>query len=182
MSLALVALCAGSHSVLAAQDTSLEEGARVRVKAPPTHPNWEKGTLSGWTVESLLLAPEDSRTDSPLLLPRDQIVELEVYRGRKSAAGKAAVYGLVGGAVAGIGLAFIACEGWTESCVEEGYGTGEVALWTGLVGAAGGAAIGALIGLAVNTDDWEPVPMESIRLSIRPGSFRQLELALSASF
>jgi hypothetical protein len=182
ISVVLLAVCTASGSLLAAQEMPLEAGARVRVKAPPSHPNWENGTLSGWTDESLVLAPEDARIDSPLRLARDQIAELEVYRGRKSAAGKGALYGLLGGAVAGLGFALISCEGWTESCVDDGYGTGDVAVFTTLLGAAGGAAIGALIGLAAKTNDWEPVPMEGLRISIGPHPGGRWEFALSATF
>jgi hypothetical protein len=159
----------------------LEAGARVRVKAPPSHPNWQNGTLSGWTDESLVLAPEDARIDSPLRLARDQIAELEVYRGRKSAAGKGALVGLLFGAATGISLGLIGCEGFTEDCVYDADAV-EVALIFGAVFGAVGAGIGSLIGLAAGMDDWEPVPMEGLRISIGPHPGGRWEFALSATF
>jgi len=177
----LVVLCTGSSSVLAAQEMPPEEGARVRIKAPPSHPDWIEGTLLELPDGSLALTPEDSGNDSPLLLSRDQITGLEVYRGRKSAAGKGALIGLGTGAVVGIAVGFIGCEGWTEDCSFDADAY-EVALIMGAVFGAVGAGIGSLIGLAAGTDDWEPVPVESLRLSVRPGVGGQLEFGLSVVF
>jgi hypothetical protein len=114
-----------------------EEGARVRIKAPPSHPKWIKGTLSELPDGSLALLPEDARNEAPLLLSLDQIAEFEVYSGRKSAAGKGALIGLGTGAVVGIAVGFIGCEGWTEDCTFDADAY-EVALITGLVFEAGG--------------------------------------------
>lgn len=177
----LVALCICSNSKLAAQEMPPEEGARVRIKAPPSHPKWIKGTLSELPDGLLALTPEAPEDDAPLFLSRDQIAELEVYRGRKSAAGKGALIGFGAGAAVGIAVGFIGCEGWTEDCTFDADAY-EVAFIAGAVFGAVGAGVGSLIGLAAGTDDWEPVPVESLRFSVGPGSGGQLTFALSVAF
>ena len=179
--LILVAVFAGAVSSLDAQEVALEAGSHVRVKAPPSHPDWVEGTYSGYAEGSLALAPERSGSDSLLLFARNQIAELEVYRGRKSAAGKGALVGLGFGAAAGITIGLAGCQGFTEDCIYDADAV-EVALIFGAVVGAVGAGIGSLIGLAAGTDDWEPVPMEGLRISIRPGPAGRWEFAFSATF
>lgn len=178
----LMVLCVAGWDSLSAQEAPVGPGTRVRVQAPPSQTKWVRGTVSAWADGSLVLQPEDPQDASPLTLAWDQITRLEVHRGRKSAAGKGALIGLVGGAVAGFGLALIACEGWTEDCIDYGVGTIAIAVLTVPVGAAGGAAIGAVIGRIVGTDRWVRVATDRIQVSVTPTMGGQLGLVLSVGF
>ena len=184
LAIGVLLLVSGSNATNIQAQTAQEmhpaAGAWVRLKAPPSHRNWVTGTFSGYAGKTLAIAPDSSRMDSLLVFGRDQVAEFEVYRGRKSAAGKGAVVGLLFGAAAGISLGLAGCQGLSEDCVFDADGV-EVALIFGAVLGAAGAGIGSLIGLAVGTDDWEPVPLEGLRVSIRPNPAGRWAFSLSAT-
>jgi hypothetical protein len=181
LAVVLVALFVATSSPLAAQEAPVEPGARVRVKAPPLQPDWVRGTVVGWESGSLVLEPEKPEGDTPLTLARDQITQLDVHRGRKSAAGKGALIGLGSGAVAGFALGFAACAGNTGSPCTNDAGEGSPAGFALALGGVG-AGLGALVGLLFRTDRWEAVPLEGIHVTFTPVYDGQPGLALSVSF
>jgi hypothetical protein len=177
--LVLVALFVATISPLAAQESPVEPGTRVRVKAPPLQPDWVRGTVVGWESGSLVLEPEkpDVLGDTPLTLARDQITRLDVHRGSKSRALLGAGIGFGVGAA----LGFAACAGNTGSPCTNDAGEGSPAGFALALGGVG-AGLGALVGLLFRTDRWEAVPLEGIHVTFTPVYDGQPGLALSVSF
>lgn len=152
-----------SPPVAGAQEAVPKPGDRIRVTTSVLHYGGGNEYLEknhryvGSLVE---LGPQYMRWDSdgsPYNTPLDQVAKLELVRGQKSNAGKGALIGLLAGGLGGFGFGVLACEGWSANCLE-GTSTGSIALVTAVLGAAGGAGIGALIGLASKTDRWSEVP------------------------
>jgi hypothetical protein len=57
------------------------------------------------------------------------------------------------------------------------FSSGDMAKIFGVTGAVGGALIGALIGSS-KTDDWADVPLDRVRISIRPGPSRGVRFSV----
>jgi hypothetical protein len=96
------------------------------------------------------------------------IDRLEVARGQRSAAREGALIGgAIGATLGGLAAAFfsaLACDipgGGCESSVEP-----YLVLAGG--GAAAGAGLGALAGLTVRKERWEPVRLDRVRVGIAP--------------
>ncbi|NIM49030.1 MAG: hypothetical protein GTO22_07195 [Gemmatimonadales bacterium] len=171
----------------------LEPGARVRLTHQ--HPTCPLETCSGTkerSVGTLKAAPADTlllelhgRVD-PLAMPLSSVTKLEVQRGRKAATWTGAGIGAVAGAVVGAVIAVATfeepapCE-WF--CFDFGPSdAGEAAV----MGLAGGATLGFLVGLGVGalfkTDRWEEVPLDRLRVSLAPQRDGRSALALSIAF
>ena len=103
----------------------------------------------------------------PVRIPLASIQRLEVARGRRTAAKEGAISGGIVGVVLGVAAVYVAshalCEYDTDcDASPQAYGLGIAAF------AAGGAGLGALVGLAIKTDRWERVPVDRLRVAIRP--------------
>jgi hypothetical protein len=137
----------------------------------------EKGVVVQTDAESLTVSLGSGQ--SPVRIPLASIERLEVARGRRTTAREGAAYGgLVGAVLGGLavaGLAEALCDYGSDcSASAEGYLVG-----AGIFGAAG-AGVGALTGLAIKTDRWERLPVDRVRVGIRPapgGASAQVSLA-----
>jgi hypothetical protein len=157
-------------------------GTRVRVslRATTTHLTRDRiiGSLVSVQSDTLVVSEHAGRAD--LVLPTEAIASLEVSRGRKSAAGKGAVIGLVSGAAGGVATGLIACGG--GNCAESGLGdvTALLSAALGLGGGLTGAGIGALVGGRIHSDRWEKVPVRDLRVGLGPsGSGASLRVSLA---
>ena len=85
----------------------LEPGTRVRVTAPSLGMNKQEATFEAWRGDTLVVT-----TDLELSCPLASIGRLEAYGGRKSRAGKNALWGGVIGVVVGAVLGIA----WADIC------------------------------------------------------------------
>ncbi len=164
---------------LASATAQVRPGARVRV----TH-LWGKsvGTFVAWESDTLVF---QSNGDT-LSVPVDLVTRLDVRRGRKTNTGKGAGIGFLLGGVVGAVIGYASYEecvpqGWF-SCIGPNFGPGLVALVGGLVGGLGGGSVGAVIGTAIETDRWQEVPLDRLRVSLGPQRDGRLGLGASARF
>jgi hypothetical protein len=141
-------------SPLLAQSRELEPGVRVRVTAP----SFQLSPLIGSFQEL------DARLSRLTLLtggdeveiPISAVRQLEVSQGTRSYAGLGAAIGL------GAGLTYAT----TLVILGEGAMSGDL-LYLGYWIAGGtGALVGAIVGSLVETERWEEVPVEKLRISI----------------
>jgi hypothetical protein len=102
------------------------------------------GTVLAIDAETLVL--RRAGHDAASRIPVDSILKLEVSARRKSQAGRGAVIGTAAGLMPGLLLTF----GDYSSDV---HGDSNAAAVT-VIGAAGGALVGGVIGWALKTDDW----------------------------
>ena len=103
----------------------------------------------------------------PVRIPLASVKKLEVARGRRTAAKEGAIAGGLVGLVLGVlavhTVSYALCENATDcDASPQGYGIGAGAF------AAGGAGLGALVGLAIKTDRWERVPVDRVGVAIGP--------------
>ena len=164
LTIAAAALAAAVATGNAAPFASPGAGEKVRVTTLRGR-NLQTGVVVESDAEFLTVSLGSGR--SPVRIPLGSIERLEVARGRRMAAKEGALWGGVVGAVlgglaaAGIGEAM--CENATNCGTSaEGYLVG-----IGIFGAAG-AGVGALTGLAFKTDRWVRVPIDRVRVGIKP--------------
>ena len=152
-------------------------GEKVRVTTRAGRSR-ESGVVVRTDADSLTVSL--GRGQPPVRIPLASVERLEVARGRRTTAREGAlVGGLAGGVLGGLvagGITKTLCEIGSDCRVE----TAQASLvGAGLFGAAGAAA-GALIGLAMKTDRWERLPVDRVRVGIRPapsGAGVQVSLA-----
>jgi hypothetical protein len=149
-------------------------GDRVRIYASQTA-DGRYGRFAGSVVrsdsDSLVLRTADAVR---VAAPWPSIIRLEVSRGRKSHGGRGAAFGaLIGiplGAVVGL-AAYEECVprggSWDFSCLFD-WGSEYSAFGGALVGGLGGVVVGALIGATIETDRWQEVPLDQLRVSFGP--------------
>ena len=101
-------------------------------------------------------------------VPLASVNRLEVSRGRHSSSGKGALVGMFAGAAGGVAAGLVVCN--HGNCVNSGTGdlTGVWATALGLGGGLAGAGIGAIIGGAIRTEQWERVSIRDLRVGIGP--------------
>ncbi len=163
---------------LAAQDTLVTPGARVRVSAPTVAERPLLGTVVALEVDTLIV---DARGYAhPLALPLASLAWLEVSRGQKSRTLKGAGIGFLVGGAAGLATAAIACA-IAGDCYDDSL-TGLVYAYFGGLGAVVGALTGAIIGSTIDVDRWVDVPLERLRVSLGPQRDGRLGLGLSVRF
>ncbi len=158
-----------SFTSLTAQDT-LTAGDKVRVTTE------EERVVGYWvSLDDNQLTLNTEARDSSLVLPLASLTKLEVSKGLKSRTLKGAGIGFLVGAAAGLAFGAIACA-IAGDCEDD---TVYVALIFGAIGAPLGAGTGAVIGSFIKVDSWETVPLDRIRVSLRP---RGGGLEVSAKF
>jgi hypothetical protein len=145
-------LLAVSASVVHAQSTELQPGARVRITAPGIVAGRYTGTLLSRSRDTLQFG---SQNGAPVSIPMSRITSIEISRGRSHGSG--ALRGLAWGVP--IGLVFgIATASSVDNCGDLGCdglvttARGVYVISSTLSGAFWGAGIGALIG----RERWEP--------------------------
>ena len=138
-------------------DTSIAPGDRVRVTAPSIDMNRSVRTVAALETDTLVLNT-DERANA-LQVPLADVTKLEVHRGKKSGARTGALIGLAFGG----GVTLLAS--FNEDCADNCLALAFVSV--PILGGAT-AGLGALIGLAIQTDRWEAVPLDDIRVGPSP--------------
>ena len=152
---------------VAGATAQLRPGERVRVTGhfcPPLYsncrggrPEHRVGTFVAWKSDTLVVQSNGDTLQVALM----NVTRLDVYMGRKAQAGAGAV---VGGLVVVVPLAIAAATcGASFGCPNGGEAAKVLLIW-----GTAGAFVGALIGAATNTDRWEEVPLDQLRVSLGP--------------
>ena len=174
----LVAILAFTPLASATAQLPVRPGARVRVTGhffcQPFYndcvgdlPQRYVGTFVTRQVDTLVI---HSNGDT-LSVPEDLVTRLDVSWGRKTNTGMAAGIGFLVGGVAGAVLGY----GSYEECVPQGLfsclgavGPESLAFAGALIGGLGGLVTGAIIGSAIETDRWQEVQLDRVRVSLGP--------------
>lgn len=138
------------------EPAALTPGSRVRITAPQLDARPFVGTLVG--LESDGLRVKRGRNDVPTLIPRSFVTRLEVSGGRKSQAGRGALIGAGVGAMPGLLLTF----GDYSSDTRPSPGV------VAAVGAASGVVVGAAIGWALKSEDWQSTELPAVAAGVTP--------------
>ena len=166
---------------VAGATAQLRPGERVRVTGhfcPPLYsncaggrPEHRVGTFVAWKSDTLVVQSNGDTLQVALM----NVTRLDVYMGRKAQAGAGAVVG---------GLAVVVLLAIAAATCDAGLGcpTGGEAAKALLIGGAAGAFVGASIGAATNTDRWEEVPLDQLRVSFGPQPDGRIALGLSVRF
>jgi len=184
-----VAVRAGGAASAAAEEppdprlSAAVAGDRVRLRK-----TGERHLLTGKVLEidqeTLVLAR--GREGGVLRVPVASLDRLEVARGRRGHAGLGAAIGFVPGALfMGTVVGVLACDDQGGHCSSV-----VPALVGGLLGGAATGAVGALVGLAVRTDRWQPVPLAgpaagrkpTVGIDLAPTSGRGFRVGVSVGF
>ncbi len=169
----LVAILAFVPLASATAQVPVRPGARVRVTGPPICPPTyilcvggprlqSVGTFVTWEADSLIM----ESNGNVLALPLDSVTKLEVSWGRKTNTGMGAGIGFLVGGLVGATIGYASYE--ECSCLGGGVGPETLALVGAVIGGFGGLVTGALIGLEIETDRWEEVPLDQLRVSFVP--------------
>jgi len=174
--LLLTVLLAGiSRTATGQHPSSLQAGARVRLRSTGTGKEWQQGNLLQIDGDSVTLSTENDT----LSLAARSVSKLQVSRGRKSHAGKGAKIG--GGVGAGLGIILSAAAAADDDC----FGCPEVGVDTAILVAAlfgaTGAGIGALIGSASHSEHWATVKAPWVTIQTLH-SFKRAGLGLAMRF
>ncbi len=178
----LVAILAFTPLANATAQVPVRPGARVRVTGhfcQPIYSNcvggWPEhrvGTFVAWKSDTLVVQSNGDTVQVALM----NVTRLDLHMGRKAQAYKGAV---VGGLVVVVPLAILfALAAHSDSFLPS---TGEAARGL-LVWGAAGAFVGALVGASTNTDRWEEVPLDQLRVSFVPQRDGRFGLGLSVRF
>lgn len=143
-------------------------GLRIRVAAPPPDIAILEGRLLDLTPTSVTLG----QSAGPVVLAG--VTTLGVNRGRVPHVGRGAAWGAVVGGGAGLLLGVVGAVA-TKDCYDAPFCDISPGAWVGVLtvlGGAGGAALGSIIGLVGRSPRWDPVPADEfwsrgIRLRVR---------------
>ncbi len=157
---------------LASATAQVRPGERVRVTRLPICPPpyicvggpglQSAGTFVAWKADALIM----ESNGNVLALPLDSVTKLEVSWGRKTNTGKGAGIGFLLGGLVGAIIGYASYE--ECSCLGGGVGPETLALVGAVIGGFGGLATGVLIGSAIETDRWQEVPLDRLRVSLGP--------------
>jgi len=164
----LVIVATGTAAAQAAGDSPLQIGDRIRIRTPASS-SAMTGTLVATDDAALTLAPE-GRDTARKKFARYEIAKLEVARGKKTNV----VWGAVGGAAAGLMVDLVAT-------AADQSDSGPCDFGACIILPAMGAAVGALVGLAIKTDRWEVVPADKLGLTVLP-TRHGVQLSLTLRF
>lgn len=170
-----------------AQSPLLRRGARLRISSPElAMDDMVVGMVA--TRPDTLLVEHLQPTMSGGRVLQDTVVsavsisgitKLEVSQGRRSNLDRGAwIGGLIGagaGLLVGITAAGVDYGGWWDPGAE-------VIPATMLAGGAWGAVVGLVVGSFSHRDDWQGVPLESLRVGIATGPGRRLGIGASLRF
>ena len=169
---------------LCAQDTLVVPGARVRVYSPDRL----TGTIEMLSRDTLVLKTEASRyrmdqgrvvawrVISRQAIPFASITRLEVTRGKKSKWLVGAVVGLGLGAAATVAFLAGFCDDSDTSCEGDEYLNAFALI------ALPPAIVGAVIGALIKVDRWEDIPLDGIRVSLRPNDHLGVAISVRIVF
>ncbi len=149
-------------------------GTRVRITAPSLGADKLIGTVVPSPADTLMVRPADRMT--AVAIPLASMTRLEVRNGQKSHLLLGAAIGFVAGATSlGIGSAVV-CNREDSDCSK--YHT---VTFTVLGGLSGGAA-GALMGSLIQTDRWDRVPLERLRVGLAPRRGGGIRIGMAIGF
>jgi hypothetical protein len=160
---ALLALGAAVSAPADDSPADLTVGARVRVAAPTFSDKQITGRLLRPPSEVLEIALKDGVVQS---IPVASISKLQISSGKK----RHVIQGAVAGALLGVGYTLIAARCTHQICGDDDYT--KLAI---IVIGGGATAVGALVGAAVKTERWTPIPAPRPRV-------RGPSVAFSVSF
>ncbi len=178
----LIAILAFVPLASATAQVPVPPGARVRVtghfcplfysNCAGGRPERRVGTFVAWKSDSLVVQSNGDTVQVALM----NVTRLDLHMGRKAQAGTGAV---VGGLVVVVPLAIGAalCGGDGFGCPTAGEAARGLLVW-----GAAGAFLGALIGASTNTDRWEEVPLDQLRVSFGPQRDGRFGLGASVRF
>jgi hypothetical protein len=156
-------------TAVAEEAPTLAPGARVRVTVT-TQEKRVVGQLVSLDEKSLSVRLKDE--DAPRVYPRTEIESLDISAGRGSR-GRGALYGALIGALGG--AVALAADNSDDSLFTDGEAAA--------IGALFFAPIGAVVGLAVPPRErWKDVPLEGVRLTVRPVPGRGAGVFVTVSF
>jgi len=132
-------------------------GSRVRLRTT-SGGDAVTGTLSALDARTIVVR---SDAGSPVTLPVSTVTRVEVSRG-KSSKGSRMLIGIVGGAVVGAALGYVAtCNYDDEDCSSNNRSK----VMAG--GAVGGAVLGGLLARTTAKEQWEPVPGARVSIGLQ---------------
>ena len=178
MRFAAVALMSLLFPVLAAAQSGLEPGTRVRVTSPRNDLRRDVMHVTGVRGDSVVL---ESATFDGSVAMRD-ITSLEVNVGVRNRFTRDALIGFGVGALIGAAVgagAHDACSG-EDGCIIPVSRSGSAAAGAGALGAVG-FVVGGIFGLFDIAEDWERLPLPA-RASIGPAPSGGLGLSFSRAF
>lgn len=152
----LLTLCLAAPG-LAQSAPPLTPGAEVRVHSPSASGRY---VVDGHSPQTLTL--RDS-TGAIVHVPLGSVTELEVSRGRRTAGSRAlrgAGFGLLAGAGSGAVIGFASGD---DPAGFMSFSAEEKALMAGVLMGGAGAVLGTVVGLLSRGEQWEAVPLNSVR-------------------
>ena len=165
---------------LAAQQTLVTPGARVRISAPTVAESPLLGTVVALPADTLIVDALDYA--DPLALPLASLARLEVSQGQESRTLntlKGAGFGSLIGVGAGLATVGILCI--NGDCADDPY-VGLAFVVYGATGLAVGALTGAIIGSIKGVDRWVDVPLDRLRVSLTPSEHLGLTVSVRVAF
>jgi hypothetical protein len=127
----------------------------------------DKGVGMVAALETDTLVVQVGERADALQVPLADVTQLEVHRGQQSRADRGVLIGAGTGAAVGVITALALCAG--DKCrLDASDLSGFVAVFFGVGGAGLGAWIGSAIGSDIQTDRWEEVPLDEIRIGPSP--------------
>jgi hypothetical protein len=146
----------------------------VRITAPSLGADKLIGTVVPSPRDTLMVRPADRMT--AVAFPLASVTRLEVRFGQKSHLLLGAAIGFVAGATSlGIGSAVV-CNREDSDCAKY-----QTVTFTALGGFTGGA-VGALLGSFIQTDRWDRIPLERMRVDFGPADGGRLRIGLMVGF
>ena len=171
----LTLAAAGPPAAHGQEAISVDRGDRVRVVSSDRGDRPYTATVEAVRPDTLILRRARPGGKESVGLPVASIERLEVSVGTTSNAGKGALTGGIVGGVLGLVLGIAAWAGSDDGDFLQ-VGPEAVPVSVAFFG-GGGAILGTFIGALSHSDQWAPVPLESLRLGPVEGG-----VALGASF
>ena len=156
--------------------TTVLSGDRVRVLAPALSRHHIAGNVISLNANRLVLKSKKQSVE--IHLPHVQ--KFEIANGKKSNIKNGAGFGFLIGAAFGALMAAAAddCSSSQGIC----FGGPAIALAGGIIAGGIGSCVGAFIGFFIQTDKWEEVPIDRLRLGFSPQPKGRLALSASVAF
>ena len=171
-------LTALSHVALSSQETMpVLVGERVRITYDSNGPRVIVGLLRDIAGTAFLVAPSADRV---VPIPRDQVTDIQVFRGRARQWKKGLGVGAASGAITGT-LVYLLILGSFETTFGEAESVSPGVLAYTAVGALYGAGFGLGIGALFWKDRWEPVSLSNITPSFQVAPDKRFEFGFSIS-
>jgi len=169
-------LIALSQMALSSQETmDVLEGERVKITYDSNGPHVIVGLLRDVAGTAFLVAPS---VDRVVPIPRDQVTDIQVFRGRARQWKKGLGVGAASGAITGTLVYLVILES-IESLFGEAESVSPGVLAYTAVGALYGAGFGLGIGALFWKDRWEPVSLSNIGPSFQVAPNKRFELGFS---